>query len=149
MVRICGPHSLRGPRPARLFRRGAVYSIRFRIPVDLVPRLGLMEFRRSLDAPDPKCARERCGKATIWFHNLIDHCRMSDEIDRHEFERRAQRYFEGLKEDIERPSPTGERAVHFDADEQSEASESRLSQLTFQLQTYDFDRSVKVRLPPR
>ena len=134
-----------GPRPAYLFRRGAVYAVRFRIPSDLVPRLGLTEVRRSLFTADPKRARERCHQATVWFHNLISCCRMTTQFDPKDFEHRARIFFDGFKEEIEVPPATGERAFQFDPDEQRDHSLRRIDELVHQLQTYDFDKPVRVR----
>lgn len=50
-------HDAEGAMPTGLIRRGARYSLRRRIPIDLVPHYGRAEITRALGTADPKEAR--------------------------------------------------------------------------------------------
>src|ERR1700761_3019898 len=62
-------------RPTHLTRRGAVYTVRFRLPADLASRLGCTELRKSLHTSDIAVARKRCLEATRWFRAEIERLR--------------------------------------------------------------------------
>ena len=134
-----------GPRPSHLLRRNGTYCVRFRIPADLVPALEITELRRSLGTTDPKLARERCQKATLWFRQLVDRSRMSNPPQRARFELAAQTFFDELKAAIEFSKASAKGSPPLDIGEQSELSQARVDDLTWQLQTGDFDRKVMVR----
>ena len=62
---------MNGPRASHLLRRGAVYSVRLRIPADLKRKIGMAEFARSLHTTAPAEARTRCLSAIAWFRSTI------------------------------------------------------------------------------
>jgi integrase len=98
-----------GPRPVHLSRRGAVYAVRFPIPLALQQRLGLREIRRSLFTKDIDVARRRCLDATLWFNKLMKRCEAMPEITKTELELAARDYFNGLANEI-----SGHRAQGLD-----------------------------------
>lgn len=54
---VSATHDTEGELPTGLIRRGGRYSIRRRVPVDLVEHLGKVEITRALGTADPKEAR--------------------------------------------------------------------------------------------
>ena len=64
-----------GPRSRHLYRRGAIYAVRFRIPADMVKRLGCIELARSIGTPDPTLARRRSVAAATWFRQIMEEFR--------------------------------------------------------------------------
>ncbi|MEP6785466.1 MAG: DUF6538 domain-containing protein [Sphingomonadales bacterium] len=101
-----------GPRPVHLHRRGAVYAVRFRIPLDLCVSLGVVELRRSLQTADFDEARRRCLKATIWFRATMDKLRANLTASRADLEYAAQVFFAQLTDARLRPLHIPESAVH-------------------------------------
>lgn len=95
-----------GGRPTHLARRGAIYLVRFRLPVDLAARLRMVEFRRSLQTADPALARRRCAAATLWFKTQMDRFRSMQSLTRKDLERAAQSFFSHLAE-ADRHKPRG------------------------------------------
>lgn len=93
-------------RQTHLARRGAIYLVRFRLPVDLVPRFGMADFRRSLKTADPALARRRCSDATVWFQMQMDRCRAMQTLTRKDLEQAAQNFFAHLAE-ADRHRPRG------------------------------------------
>ena len=119
--------------------------MRFRIPADLIRDLGLTELRRSLGTSDAKVARERCRQATLWFHELIDACRMSEQSHRAAFEKAARHFFEQLRAETELPVPRRREEQPVDLVEQQDLGNGRIDALNEQLVSGAFDRIVMVR----
>ena len=104
-----------GPRPVHLERRGAVYTIRFRMPVALSERLGIREIRRSLFTKDIDVARQRCLDATVWFNELMRQCAAMPDYTKADVERSVRDYFSSWARHME-------TAARHDLDERSVAN---------------------------
>lgn len=134
-----------GVRPAHLQRRGAVYCVRFRIPTNLVPALGIVEICRSLHTRDPNLAKRRCLQATIWFRNAIEILNRMTAPTRHDLEQSARNFFDEMVRANDVPRHFNDH--HF-ADEVAmniEASNKRIAALDLQLINNIFDEVVKSR----
>lgn len=133
-----------GPRPANLERRGAVYVVRFRIPLDLVGRLGVTEIRRSLHVTNIALAKERCLSATAWFRGLMSRLRAMDQPTRGDLEAAAKAYFDRLVAEIDVPRDinleehTGELAFNI------EETRKRITELEDVLRLNQFDAGTAV-----
>jgi len=132
-----------GPRPPHLTRRGAVYAVRFRIPADLVARIGVAELRKSLHTYEPAMARQRCLAATVWFERMMETVRSMDDFSRADLEAAAVSYFQKLCQQIDQP-----RTIPDDYFDQtvamfSEASMERVEALEDQLVTNQFDEAIR------
>jgi len=62
-----------------LWRRGAVYVFRARVPADLVAFIGRKELRRSLATCDSREARRRCIRADLLALRLFTRLRSMTE----------------------------------------------------------------------
>lgn len=102
-----------GGRPTHLARRGAIYLVRFRLPVDLAARLKMVELRRSLQTADPMLARRRSAVATLWFQEQMKRFRSMQSLTRQDLEKVAQDFFAHLAE-ADRHTPRGFDADHFE-----------------------------------
>lgn len=133
-----------GQRPAHLARRGAVYFVRFRIPNDLVDKLGLAEFRRSLQTHSSSKARVECLRATAWFRATMEELRRMTEPTRADLEEAARQYFGHLTAELDRPRGYSadpnryDQEVAYDLDSNAE----RTNDLGQQLARNEFDGEV-------
>lgn len=131
-----------GGTPLHLYRRGPVYGVRFRLPTDLVARLGLADLRRSLHTKDIAEARRRCLAATVWYHKVIEQLRMNVGLTRADLERAAQAYFAELSEDLLRPRTFLVDAPSSEAGSQIDLSNGRIDELNEQVRLNIFDPVV-------
>ena len=133
-----------GRRPAHLARRGAVYFVRFRIPADLTGRLGLVEFRRSLQTRNPEAARVECLRVTAWFRATMERLRDMPNATSADLEEAARTYFSSLAADLDRPRSFSTDPHEFDVGVGYSIlmNEERQAELAEQLKRNDFDRHV-------
>lgn len=132
-----------GPRPLHQFRRGAIYAVRFRVPADLVERLGTTELSRSLRTADPRLARRLTNEATAWFRQTMEQVRAMPEMTRGDLNAAGDAYFAKLARDAmvaERLDPS---QVDLAAAEQIGASQARITALSDQFRALSFDPSVQ------
>lgn len=134
-----------GSRPIHLARRGAYYLVRFRIPTALVPSLGIVEFRRSLNTVDRQIARQRCLQATQWFRTTIEALSNHPNPQRNDLEEAAISFFANMAEEIDQPRKFDR--LHFDEEVNTnlELTRSRVHELDRQLISGDFDGRVHHR----
>lgn len=92
-----------GGRPVHMGRRGAVYTVRFRVPADLAPRLGVAEVRKSLQTKDITEAKRRCAAAEQWFASEMERLRGMADPTRSDLEQAAREQFARLTLSVERP----------------------------------------------
>lgn len=134
-----------GPRPPHLFRRRAVYSVRFRIPADLKKQIGMAEFTRSLHTSDPAEARRRCLGATAWFRIIIARLRHMPSPSQADLEQAAVAYFDELASvvSLDRRFPMD----HLDEEISwnIECSRNRIRELDDQLRANAFDEATQRR----
>ena len=135
-----------GRRPAHLARRGAVYFVRFRIPTDLTSKLGMVEFRRSLQTRDPNEARRLCSGATAWFRITVERLRRMSDPTRIDLENAARTHFAQLAADLDRPRDIPSDPVDYQHAEayRNHLREERLTELTSQLAANRYDGHVKL-----
>lgn len=135
--------SMSGSRPSHLARRGAFYLVRFRIPAKLVDALGLAELRRSLHTADPRRARERALRATVWFRDTMEKFQGMAALSRADLERAAALFFSEMAGDLDRPRDFD--AEHFDDELQFniDTSRERIRSLDAQLKQNVFDGLVR------
>jgi hypothetical protein len=132
-----------GPRPPHLVRRGAVYAVRFRLPVAIAEKLGLQDIQRSLGTADPQIARRRCLAATIWFKEAMERLRRMPELGRTDLEEAARQFFKGLvagndaRRNVDPDDPDRE------LDYVVAIAGERIGELEIQLRTNHFDRKVR------
>lgn len=133
-----------GRRPAHLARRGAVYFVRFRIPADLNRKLGMAEFRRSLQTRNPETARIECLRVTAWFRSTMERLRQMPEATAADFEEAARVYFSRLAADLDRPRSFSPDPDEFDVglDYSLHLNEERRTELADQLKRNTFDGHV-------
>ena len=131
-----------GTRPAHLARRGAVYLVRFRLPHDLAPRLGMTELRRSLHTADIGLARLRCLSATLWFRSTVEDLRKMDEPSRSALERAALAYFERLKSEAFVPRKFDQTHFEEEVALNVEMSEEQITRLRLVLQSNTYSKNV-------
>ena len=131
-----------GPRPAHVKRRGGVYAIRFRVPVDLIEPLGLKEFHRSLATSSPLLARRRAALVTVWWRQTIESLRRMPNPTADDLKQSASAFFAMLVRDANQPR--GFDPEHFDEEVSMnvEASRSRQADLDDQLRDNMFDDKV-------
>ena len=124
-------------------RRGAIYAIRFRVPVDLIAKLGLKEFHRSLGTHDPQLARRRAASVTIWFRNQMDLLRRMPTPTLRDLDDAAAAFFRKLLSDADQPRDFDDE--HFDEEValNVEHSQARLEALDDQLRANSFDPKVE------
>lgn len=134
-----------GPRPAHLGRRGAVYFVRFRLPVDLATRLGMVELRRSLQTREPYRARLECLKAAVWFRETVERLREMPNPSRGDLEEAARTYFSLLSVDLDRPRNMPGEPAELDChlDYQAHLREERTAALEQQLVENQYDGRVE------
>lgn len=130
-----------GGKPVHMHRRVAVYAVRFRVPVDMIPRLGMTELRRSLMTKDAVEARRRCLKATIWFRTTMETLRAAVTTSRADLEHAAKLFFAELTEARLRPLDIPRDAVN-ELDRQTELSLDRIRELDDQARRNDFDKAT-------
>lgn len=135
-----------GRRPAHLARRGAVYFVRFRIPTDLTGKLGMVEFRRSLQTRDPNEARRLCTVATAWFRITVERLRRMSDPTRVDLENAARTHFAQLAADLDRPRDIPSDPVDYQHAEayRNHLREERLTELTGQLAANQYDGNVEL-----
>ena len=133
-----------GPRPLHQFRRGAIYAVRFRVPADLVKRLGTTELSRSLRTADPTLARRLTNEATAWFRHMMEQVRAMPDLTRADLNAAGDAYFAKLARD----AMVGERfdasQVDLATPEQVGASQARIAALNDQFRALSFDPTVKL-----
>ncbi|HAJ04155.1 MULTISPECIES: DUF6538 domain-containing protein [unclassified Brevundimonas] len=135
-----------GRRPAHLARRGAVYFVRFRIPADLTKKLGMVEFRRSLQTRNSEAARIECLRATAWFRAVMEKLREMPNATAADFEEAARAYFSQLVADLDRPRsfPTDPHEFDHGQAYALHLHDERLMDLAEQLKRNEFDGHVHV-----
>lgn len=133
--------TLSGRKPTHLFRRGAVYWVRFRLPRDLAAALECTEIRRSLGARELAVAKRRCLVATLWFNSALDTLRNMPSPTSDDLERAAEAFFIRLRADaaLENFGQLDDREI----DRRLRTSDERITELDRQLVTNDFDVWVK------
>jgi integrase len=128
--------------PVHLVRRGAVYLVRFRIPRDLVSRVGVVELKRSLHTREIKEARRRCLLATVWFRAEMERQRRMEPPSRQELEAAAREFFAKLARQYDGPRnfnlDNWDQEVAFNI----ETSEDLVKELDVQLIGNQFGPSV-------
>lgn len=134
-----------GPRPANLERRGAIYVVRFRIPTDLMMRLGMTEIRRSLQTTSAHLAKERCLSATGWFRGLMDKLREMDQPTRKDLEAAAKIFFDRLVAEVDVPRQIDLEEVSGEMAFNIEQTRHRISELEDALRLNQFDAGAAVR----
>lgn len=132
-----------GPRPAHVTRRGAIYGIRYRIPADLIQKIRLREFNRSLGTSDPRQARRRAAIVTKWFSDTVQWLREMAAPTRADLETAAQAFFRKLM--FESDVPRHFDDDHFDDDVvfNVEMSCGRIDALDDQFRSNVFDERVE------
>ena len=133
-----------GRRPAHLARRGAVYFVRFRIPADLTGKLGMAEFRRSLQTCSSETARIECLRVTAWFRTTMESLRQMPDATAADFEEAARAYFSRLAADLDRPRSRSPDPHEFDVgvEHSLHLHDERQTELAEQLKRNDFDGHV-------
>lgn len=131
-----------GPRPAHLGRRGAIYIVRFRIPVFLRDQLGMAELSRSLHTSDHRVARVRCLRATCWFHDIVDKLGRMTAPSRSDLERAAVAFFDGLATEVEQREGLDLNNLAAEIDFNLAESRRRIGELDAQLSANTFDGTV-------
>lgn len=133
-----------GRRPAHLARRGAVYFVRFRIPADLVSKLGVAEFRRSLHTRWPDTARVECLRATDWFRTTVEMLRRMPDPTLSDLEAAARTYFSQLAKEMDRPRSFSSDPERFDQEVaySLHLADERNIELAEQLQRNQFDGQI-------
>lgn len=134
-----------GPRPAHLLRRGAVYSVRFRVPADLRGKIGMVEFTRSLHTSDPAEARKRCLGATAWFRSTIVRLRYMPSPSRADLEDAAVAYFAELAAELDQSRNFRMERLDEEIGWNLECSRGRIKELDEQLLLNAFDDKTKKR----
>ena len=132
-----------GANPAHMGRRGAVYFVRFRVPTDLTSRLGMVEFRRSLNTSDHQMARSRCLTATVWFRRIMDQLREMPALSRADLERAATEHFRELTVEVDQPRGFDPEHLDREVDFNVDASRTRTLDLDDQLKSNEFDGLVR------
>ncbi|WP_298127134.1 DUF6538 domain-containing protein [Brevundimonas sp.] len=133
-----------GRRPAHLARRGAVYFVRFRIPADLTGKLGMVEFRRSLQTSSSEAARIECLRVTAWFRATMENLRKMPDATAADFEEAARAYFSRLAADLDRPRRFSPDPHEFDVSVEHalHLHDERQTELADQLKRNEFDGHV-------
>lgn len=132
-----------GPRPTHLGRRGAIYFVRFRIPVRLVARLGMVEFRRTLHTSDAQVARSRALRARVWFEANMQRLAAVPSLTRRDLEEAAQQFFTELASELDQPRDFDPDRVDEEVDLNIDASRRRSAELLDQLRGNNFDGNVR------
>lgn len=127
-------------------RRGAVYCVRFRIPADLTSKLGMVEFRRSLQTREPDEARRLCLRATSWFRTTVERLRTMSDPTRADLENAARTHFSTLAADLDRPRDFPSDPVEHQHAEayRTHLQEERLIALSAQLSENQYDGHVEL-----
>lgn len=133
-----------GSRPLHLSRRGAIYLVRFRIPILLTDKLEMVELRKSLHTASPQEARRRCLRATVWFRQTMEKLDQNPAANRALLEEAAIAFFAELAAEIDQP-----RDFHHDDFENIvamnvEATRDRIDELQTQLVTRKFERAAEI-----
>jgi integrase len=84
-----------------LFRRGAFYYHRIRVPLDLACRFGRKELAISLRTPDPDLARRRGHVASMLANRLFDRVRLSQMLTEEQIRSLTVEYYQELLRDDE------------------------------------------------
>ncbi len=132
-----------GPRPTHLARRGAVYVARFRIPLKLVDRLGMVELCRSLYTPDAQLARSRCLRATNWFRSTTNGLLQMSNPTRADLEKSARQFFEELKAENDVPRQFKPESLDEELELNIDISRRRIRNLDDQLKVNKFKGYVE------
>lgn len=131
-----------GPRPTHLYRRGAVYCVRFRLPSDVSRSVRVQEVRKSLHTKDLAVARRRCLAAATWFQTLMERLRLMPSPTRSDLENAARLFFANLQMEVDARRLDRTRP-DLDADERSAQGDERIQALDAQLIANDFDVWVR------
>lgn len=127
-----------------LGRRGAIYFVRFRLPVRLAKMLGVTHLQRSLHTAQLHVAKRRAALGRVWFDALCSALMSSTAPTRQNLEDAARRYFDALRlESLPRNVPW-EHWESFEA-EQTELTKQRLSEIADQLSQNVFDSVIQQR----
>lgn len=122
-----------------------MYWVRFRLPFDLAPSLGMAELRRSLHTSDAKEARIRCLAATVWFRGLMEQLKQMATPTREDLERAAVDYFRWLADEVDVPRDLDPEHGDEEIAISNEHSRWVIGELDRQLKTNDFRPNVYAR----
>lgn len=131
-------------RPIHLTRRGAVYAVRFRLPIDLASRLAMTELRKSLHTSDIALARKRCLQATVWFRAEVERLRRMATPTRTDLEEAARTYFAALARELDQPRPFDPDYLELDVAMNVEASCKDMADLEIELKANAFGGGVRL-----
>lgn len=126
-----------------LERRGSVFRVRFRVPRDLVDRLGIAEIRRSLQTGNLLEAERRALAARIWFTDVVAMLRAMDAPSRADLERAARAFFERLKRLVDQPRSFNAETWDQEIDWNVQETRTRIQELDDQLRTNKFGPGVE------
>jgi integrase len=84
-----------------LFRRGAFYYHRIRVPLELARRFGRKELAISLRTPDPELARRKGHVASMLANRLFDRVRLSQMLTEEQIRSLTVEYYQELLRDDE------------------------------------------------
>lgn len=130
-----------GRRSSHLYRRGAVYWVRFRLPSDLSRALECTELRRSLGVKELAEAKKRCLAAALWFQTIVDALRHMPSPSVAELELAAAAFFQRLRS--EQGIASFGKLTDDQFDKLLRTSDERILELDRQLVTNGFDTWVK------
>ncbi len=92
-------------RTSYLAMRGAMFQLRLPIPSDLHCSFGRKELRWSLQTRDPKSARRRTLRATLFFQDLCSHIRRMPTAQPADIASITHRFYASLMADHPLPGP--------------------------------------------
>jgi integrase len=131
-----------GRRPLHLVRRGAVYYARFRLPVDLADRIGMVELQKSLLTKDLGEARRRCQASTAWFKAMMETLSAMPSPTRADLEAAARAFFHELAQEIDVKREFAEVPPHQAVEFNVDASEAQIRAWDDQLVSNQFDHAA-------
>lgn len=127
-----------------LGRRGAIYFVRFRLPVRLAKTLGVTHLQRSLHTAQLQVAKRRAALGRVWFDVLCSALMSSRAPTRQNLEDAARRYFDALRLESSPRNVPWQHWESFEA-EQTEQTHQRLSEIADQLRQNSFDGVIQER----
>jgi integrase len=132
---------------SNLKRRGGTYSVRVRVPVDLIERIGKVEIVRALGTSDPNTAKRLCLTEVQRIHSLFDAYRGEKQLTSVEIEEECQAVFRTLAEDMQRTRLSGKvppRMSEDDIDPYEDDLRERAKAFWEECQEADFRRVHEV-----
>jgi len=132
-----------GARPTHLGRRGAVYVVRFRLPVGLAKRIEVAEVNRSLQTKDLAQAKRRCQLAEAWFTRIVETLSKMPDPSKADLERATDQFFADLTRAVDQPRHFNQDAFRHEVEWNLELTTTRIRELERQLIDNVFDGEVE------